>query len=146
MKKKLIFSIIDLGVDYVKQINVVAAIIYSEQKILITKRQGGEFDGLWEFPGGKIEKDETHREALEREICEELSLGIHVEEYLMTLQHRYDTFHLTMHLYWSSIKSGQLMLNEHSDAKWVSVGELDHVHWIPADVAVVEKIKESNFL
>lgn len=129
-----------------KKINVVAAVLYDEEKIFITKRQGGEFDGMWEFPGGKIEEGETHREALEREIMEELSVGIHVEQYLMTLQHQYETFHLTMHLYWSKIKSGELCLNEHSDGKWLLLDQLDDVNWVPADIVVVDKIKESNFL
>lgn len=129
-----------------KYINVVAAVIYDGDKILITKRSGGEFDGMWEFPGGKIESGETHREALERELMEELSIGASMEQYLMTLTHQYETFHLTMHLYWTKIVSGTLTLNEHSDFKWISKEELEGVNWVPADVVVVERIIESNFL
>lgn len=129
-----------------KYINVVAGVIYDGDKILITKRSGGEFDGMWEFPGGKIESGETHREALERELMEELSIGASMEQYLMTLTHQYETFHLTMHLYWTKIVSGTLTLNEHSDFKWISKEELDGVNWVPADVVVVERIIESNFL
>lgn len=127
-------------------INVVAGVIYDGDKILITKRSGGEFDGMWEFPGGKIESGETHREALERELMEELSIGASMEQYLMTLTHQYETFHLTMHLYWTKIVSGTITLNEHSDFKWISKEELDGVNWVPADVVVVERIIESNFL
>ena len=101
---------------------------------------------MWEFPGGKIESGETHREALERELMEELSIGASMEQYLMTLTHQYETFHLTMHLYWTKIVSGTLTLNEHSDFKWISKEELDGVNWVPADVVVVERIIESNFL
>lgn len=129
-----------------KYINVVAGLIYDGDKILITKRSGGEFDGMWEFPGGKIESGETHREALERELMEELSIGASMEQYLMTLTHQYETFHLTMHLYWTKIVSGTLTLNEHSDFKWISKEELKGVNWVPADVVVVERIIESNFL
>lgn len=129
-----------------KYINVVAGLIYDGDKILITKRSGGEFDGMWEFPGGKIESGETHREALERELMEELSIGASMEQYLMTLTHQYETFHLTMHLYWTKIVSGTLTLNEHSDFKWISKEELEGVNWVPADVVVVERIIESNFL
>lgn len=129
-----------------KYINVVAGVIYDGDKILITKRSGGEFDGMWEFPGGKIESGETHREALERELMEELSIGASMEQYLMTLTHQYETFHLTMHLYWTKIVSGTLTLNEHSDFKWISKEELEGVNWVPADVVVVERIIESNFL
>ena len=129
-----------------KYVDVVAAVIYDGDKILITKRSGGEFDGMWEFPGGKIESGETHREALERELMEELSIGASMEQYLMTLTHQYETFHLTMHLYWTKIVSGTLTLNEHSDFKWISKEELDGVNWVPADVVVVERIIESNFL
>jgi len=129
-----------------KYVDVVAAVIYDGDKILITKRSGGEFDGMWEFPGGKIESGETHREALERELMEELSIGASMEQYLMTLTHQYETFHLTMHLYWTKIVSGTLTLNEHSDFKWISKEELEGVNWVPADVVVVERIIESNFL
>ena len=127
-------------------INVVAGVVYDGDKILITKRSGGEFDGMWEVPGGKIESGETHREALERELMEELSICASMEQYLMTLTHQYETFHLTMHLYWTKIVSGTLTLNEHSDFKWISQEELEGVNWVPADVVVVERIIESNFL
>ena len=104
----------------IKKIYVAAAIIINEEKnkILITKRQGGQFDGLWEFPGGKIENGETSKEATIREIKEELSLEIEIIDYFNSIEYQYEDFYLTMHLYWSSIKSGELSLNEHSDFLW----------------------------
>lgn len=131
-----------------KTVNVAAAIIVNNQqnKILITKRQGGEFDNMWEFPGGKIEKGETNEEATIREIKEELSVDIKIKNYFTTINHQYETFYLTMHLYWAKIINGSLTLNEHKAYKWVSKSQLDDVNWIPADIQLVAQIKESNYL
>ena len=82
-----------------KRIEVVAAIIHHEGKYLATQRGYGEFKGGWEFPGGKIEPEESREEALIREIREELRMEIVPERWLCTTEHDYTTFHLTMHCY-----------------------------------------------
>ena len=124
-----------------KIIEVVAAIIKNEDKIFITRRDGGDFHDMWEFPGGKIECNETREEALIREIKEELELDIKVEELLTTVEYDYSNFHLTMHCFMCKIIGGKLNLNAHNDAKWISLDELDDQLWIPADILVVEAIK-----
>jgi 8-oxo-dGTP diphosphatase len=129
-----------------KTIEVVAAIIVKDKKILITKRVGGQFDGLWEFPGGKIEKSETHASALTREILEELDIKISIDRFLETIEYRYDTFHLIMHLYFCSIVEGTIQLNEHSDLKWITTEDKKNINWVPADVQVLELISSSRFL
>lgn len=131
-----------------KQIHVAAAIIINENKnkILITKRQGGQFDGLWEFPGGKIEDGETSEEATIREIKEELSLTIEIVDYFTTIEYQYESFYLTMHLYWSAIESGILKLNEHSDYVWATKDQLNNLGWVPADIQLIDQIKSSSFL
>ena len=123
-----------------KTIEVVAAIIKKQDKIFITRRSYGEFADMWEFPGGKIELGESREEALIREIKEELELDINNLEYLTTVEYDYLNFHLTMHCFICEICGGELVLNAHNDAKWVSLEELSTQKWVPADVEVVEKI------
>ena len=101
---------------------------------------------MWEFPGGKIEAGEDGRAAVIREIKEELSVDIDVDEYFTTITYQYDSFHLTMHLYFSSIINGELILNEHSDATWSSVDKMDNLNWVPADVQIIELLKDSSYL
>ena len=123
-----------------KQIEVVAAIIRKDDKIFDTQRGYGEWKDWWEFPGGKMEAGETPEEALKREIREELSTEISVDEFLCTVEYDYPAFHLTMHCFWCHIESGSLTLKEHEAAKWLSMNNLDSVEWLPADLEVVKRI------
>jgi len=124
-----------------KQIEVVAAIIRKGDKIFATQRGYGEWKDWWEFPGGKMEAGETPEEALRREIREELSAEIGVEELLCTVEYNYPAFHLTMHCYLCSLMTEALHLNEHEAAKWLGKDELDSVKWLPADLDVIEGIR-----
>ena len=125
-----------------KKINVVAAVIRNtENHILATQRGYGEWKGWWEFPGGKVEANETPEDALKREIREELSANISVERFLNTVEYDYPTFHLSMDCFWAEIVSGDLVLTEHAAAKWLTKEELDSVEWLPADITLIEKIK-----
>ena len=124
-----------------KQIKVVAAIIQKEGRIFATQRGYGEWKDWWEFPGGKMEVGETPEEALAREIREELSTEIRVDELLCTVEYDYPKFHLTMHCYLCSLLMEALHLNEHEAAKWLGKDELDSVKWLPADLEVIERLK-----
>jgi len=124
-----------------KQIEVVAAIIRKENKILATQRGYGEWKDWWEFPGGKMEAGETPEEALKREIWEELETRIVVERLVDTVEWDYPQFHLTMHCYLCHVESGHLELKEHEAAKWLSKDELESVDWLPADWDLVRKLK-----
>ena len=124
-----------------KQKEVVAAIICKEDKIFANQRGYGEWKDWWEFPGGKMEPGETPEEALKREIREELSAEISVNEFLCTVEYDYPAFHLTMHCYLCSLLTEALHLNEHEAAKWLTKDELDCVKWLPADLEVVENLK-----
>ena len=125
-----------------KQIEVVAAIIHDgEGRIFATQRGYGDFKDWWEFPGGKMEAGETPEEALKREIREELSTEISVDVFLCTVEYDYPKFHLTMHCYLCSLLTEALHLNEHEAARWLSMDNLDSVEWLPADLEVVESIK-----
>ena len=124
-----------------KQIEVVAAIIRKGDKIFATQRGYGEWKDWWEFPGGKVETGETPEEALVREIREELSAGINVDEFLCTVEHDYPAFHLKMHCYLCSLIGEALHLNEHEAAKWLAKDELDSVKWLQADIKVIEDVR-----
>lgn len=125
-----------------KTIQVVAAIIRDGDKILATQRGYGEFAGGWEFPGGKVESGETKEEALIREIREELEVEIDVEELVHTIEYDYPTFHLTMHCYFAKVIKGEMVLTEHQAAKWLTRDTLMSVEWLPADVSLLEKLRD----
>lgn len=129
-----------------KTIRVVAAVIKAVNKegkpiIFATQRGYGDFQGGWEFPGGKIEEGETPQEALVREIKEELETEITVGELIDTIEYDYPTFHLSMDCFWAEIVTGDLVLKEHEAAKWLTKEELDSVEWLPADVTLVNDVR-----
>ena len=138
----VIFPYLDRYRLRMKKIEVVAAIIRDDEgRVFATQRGYGEWKDWWEFPGGKMEPGETPEEALKREILEELSTEISVDQFLCTVEYDYPKFHLTMHCYLCSLLSEALHLNEHEAAKWLSMDELNSVKWLPADVLVVNAIK-----
>lgn len=126
-----------------KTVRVVAAVIRDGDKIFATQRGYGEYKDGWEFPGGKIEESETPQEALKREILEELDTEIEVGDLIKTIKYDYPTFHLSMDCFWATVKSGHLELKEAEAARWLSKEELDEVEWLPADLELVDKIRES---
>ena len=124
-----------------KHVEVVAAIIQRDGLVYATQRGYGEWNDWWEFPGGKVEPGESCEAALIREIREELTVEIQVEQRLCTVEYDYPAFHLVMHCYFCKLASGHLTLLEHEAARWLSPQELDAVEWLPADKVVVEKLK-----
>lgn len=125
-----------------KTINVVAAIIIKDDKIFATQRGYGEFKDGWEFPGGKVEQGEAPENAIVREIKEELDTTIEVKEYFDTVEYDYPNFHLSMKCYICTVLSGKLELLEHEAAKWLDKDSLDSVAWLPADLGLVDKLKD----
>lgn len=124
-----------------KKVEVVAAVIKNKNKILAVQRGYGEFRGRWEFPGGKIEKDEKREDALKREIKEELDIEINVLDFLVTVNYDYPKFHLIMHTYLAEISSGEINLLEHLDMKWLEKEKIGNVDWLEADLDIVDKLK-----
>ena len=125
-----------------KTVEVVAAVIRDGNKIFATQRGYGEFKDGWEFPGGKTEIGETPQADLKREIMEELDTEINVKDHLFTVDHDYDSFHITMHWYWCEVVSGELLLKEHEAAKWLDKEHLYDVDWLPADLPVAKEIEK----
>ena len=117
-----------------KHIEVVAAIIVHDGKILATQRGYGNYKGSWEFPGGKIEPGEVH---------EELDATIEVGPKLITVDYDYPEFTMTMQCFVCTLASGMKLL-EHSDARWLGRDELDDVGWLPSDIEVVQAIRDAR--
>ena len=124
-----------------KTIHVAGAIIQDGSKILAAQRGYGEFKGGWEFPGGKLEPGETGAQACIREIQEEMRVLIGNLKHLYTVEHDYDTFHISMECFLCNIESGTIDDTEHEDLRWLDVSELDEVDWLPADIKVVDVLK-----
>lgn len=125
-----------------KTIRVTAAVIRKGDRVFATARGYGDYKGGWEFPGGKIEPGETPREALAREIREELDTDILVGDLIETIEYDYPSFHLSMDCFWCSIRSGSLTLREAEAARWLTADSLDSVNWLPADRSLIGKIRQ----
>lgn len=125
-----------------KTINVVAAVIFKDGKVFATQRGYGEFKDGWEFPGGKIEPGESPKNALRREIREELEVDINVGDLIDTIEYDYPAFHLSMKCFACTIAGGSPHLQEHEAAKWLTSMQLGSVDWLPADVTLIPKIEK----
>jgi mutator mutT protein len=129
-----------------KTIKVVAAVICDslkeKKRIFATAKGYGEFKGQWEFPGGKVEVGETPKQALVREIKEELEIDIKVGDLIDTIKYDYPTFHLSMDCFWCEIIQGELKLVEAEAARWLTKEELYDVQWLPADISLIAKIEK----
>ena len=133
--------------DIKKYVRVAAAIIVREEKkdgrntVFATQRGYGEYKDGWEFPGGKVEENETSKQALVREIREELDTEIEAGDLIDTIEYDYPKFHLSMDCYRCKLVKGNLTLKEHEAARWLDKDSLDSVNWLPADMGLIEKIK-----
>ena len=122
-------------------IEVVAGIIYKNNKFLIAqsnlkKDQGG----LWEFPGGKVEKNESYENALIREIKEELNADIEVDEYVGENVHHYPEKDIKLIFYKAKLLSEQIELLEHEGYEWITKEEKDKFEFAGADKVVFDLI------
>ena len=130
-----------------KSIEVVAAIMINKGKVLCVQRGEGKFEYIskkWEFPGGKVELNESLEEATRREIREELLAEIIDCDLFLTVEHQYPDFFLTMHSFVCHVPSREITLNEHVDLKWITPIEMRDLNWAAADIPIVERLMESN--
>ena len=129
-----------------KTIEVVAAIIIDEGEFLCVQRGENKLAYLsrkFEFPGGKLEKNETLEQALAGEIEEELKLSISIERLFMTVEHSYPDFNIIMHSFICKTLNRNLILTEHLQAVWLDVYKIDTLDWAAADIPIVEQLKVS---
>ncbi|MDC1283779.1 (deoxy)nucleoside triphosphate pyrophosphohydrolase [Saprospiraceae bacterium] len=129
-----------------KKVEVVAAIIINKGQILGVERPKHKLSYIsnkFEFPGGKIEDGESNKEALKRELFEELALNANIKDHFITVNHRYPDFELTMHAYIVKADSRQLSLNEHVSLKWLDQEEILNVDWAAADIPIANKLKST---
>lgn len=130
-----------------KKINVVAAIITHNNKYLCLQRDKAKFDYIsykWEFPGGKIELNESDEAALKREIKEELDFDINVEHLIIEVNHQYPDFHITMNAYLCHADNMNFKLKEHINYQWLTKDELDILDWAAADLPIVNLSKNQK--
>ena len=130
-----------------KSISVVAALIFrtnqfGKLELFATKRGYGDWRGWWEFPGGKIEVNESPEVALAREILEELATEISVEKLIDIVEYDYPDFHLSMYCFACEIIKGNLKLIEHEDSCWLTKESIHSVNWLPADETILNKIED----
>jgi len=132
-----------------KEIHVVAAIIKdSDNKVLVARRKMDKsLGGYWEFPGGKIDVNESKEQAIEREIREEMNIGIHAESYLATSSHEYDFGIVHLHGMICHLCEGEEKPTESTDhdaIDWLDRGELFEIDLAPADIPLVEAMQNTN--
>lgn len=126
-----------------KQVEVVAAIIKFDDEILCVQRAKNKLPYIsekYEFPGGKVEAGETKKDALRRELFEELAIAVDIQSFFLTVVHNYRDFELTMHSFICKVDMKEITLNEHIDAKWLTVDQLHSLDWAAADIPIVNKI------
>ena len=126
-----------------KTIRVAAAIIKKANQILVAKRNYGKFEGYWEFPGGKYEENESGTKTVKREIKEEFEADIDNIDYICTIEHDYEDFHLIMDCYTCELVDDNLELHDHSEIKWIDPYDND-IDLLPADKKVIEEYRNKN--
>lgn len=126
-----------------KRIEVVAGIIFFQDQVLCVQRPKNKLHYIsekFEFPGGKIEEGETKKEALKRELFEELNISTKIKSLYLTVVHEYPDFELTMHSYICEVETKELILHEHINQKWLTLMELKKLDWAAADIPIVNKL------
>lgn len=126
-----------------KIVKVSAGVIIDKDKVLITRRAPKEsFAGGWEFPGGKIEVNETQQECLIRELKEELNIEVSVGEFCSEVIHDYGTIRINLIAYYCTIINGEISITVHDKFKWIKINDLLKYDLLPADIPIAKKVME----
>ena len=125
-------------------VDVVAALIEEDGKILIAKRLTGDINvlGKWEFPGGKVKNNETDKQAIEREIKEELEITVEAGDFISSSIYDYTTKKINLKLYKCNILNGIINMHDHSDYAFVDKNKILDYDLCPADIPLAIKVKE----
>ena len=124
-----------------KRINVVGAVLTRDKTILAAQRSSTmSLSGMWEFPGGKIEPHESPKEALVRELKEELLCTAEIGNLVQTTEHEYEFGIVILTTFYCSLTGDAPKLTEHSEIRWVQVADLDQLNWAPADIPAVKQV------
>jgi len=126
-----------------KDIHVVGAVIVRDGKILCAQRNAEKsLPNLWEFPGGKIEENETPKQALAREIKEEMQCEVEVQDKVEHTVYEYDFGIVHLTTYFCELLEGEPILVEHEAIRWLTPKELPVLEWAPADIPAIEKLAQ----
>lgn len=129
-----------------KIIKVTAGVIAENDKILITRRAPKEnFAGGWEFPGGKIEVNETPQDCLVRELKEELNVDVSIGKFCTEVTHDYGNMNINLIAYYCAIVNGEIQVSVHDKYKWVKIKDLLKYDLLPADVPIAKKVMEEYY-
>lgn len=129
-----------------KRIKVTAGIITDHDKVLITRRPPKEnFVGGWEFPGGKIEMNETPEACLARELKEELNIDVFVGNFCTEVCHDYGNMNIHLMAYYCTILDGEIQISVHDKYKWVKINDLLKYDLLPADIPIAKKVMEEYY-
>lgn len=124
-----------------KRINVVGAVLTRDNTILAAQRSSTmSLSGMWEFPGGKIEPHETPKEALVRELKEELLCTAEIGNIVQTTEHEYEFGTVILTTFYCSLTGDEPKLTEHSEIRWIQIADLDQLNWAPADIPAVKQV------
>lgn len=126
-----------------RTVNVAAAVIIRDGKIFATERGYGDYKDWWEFPGGKIEENEFPKDAVLREIEEELGVSIGVGDRIYVIEYDYPDFHLHMEAFACTLSGGEIELREHENALWLDRDSIDSVRWLPADEEMIGYLRDN---
>lgn len=130
-------------IEEYKEIDVVAAVIRQNDKVLCARRNPSKnLPGYWEFPGGKVQMSENHADALHRELSEELGIDVNVGAFICTTKHDYPDLRIQLHCYWCETNGEAVRSTDHDMLKWCAKDELDGLKWAPADMKVLEMVRE----
>jgi 8-oxo-dGTP diphosphatase len=130
----------------VKIIKVTAGVIADNDKVLITRRAPKEnFAGGWEFPGGKIEVNETPQDCLVRELKEELNIDVSIGKFCTEVTHDYGNMNINLIAYYCIIVNGKIQVSVHDKYNWVKINDLLKYDLLPADVPIAKKVMEEYY-